>query len=81
MSDKMKVIPLKKQPNKDAVEMLENVIERVRSGEVTAVGLAYTTKGGSIGGDVSEGDDNFLMWASIEHLARTFYKDIVLGGG
>ena len=73
------ITPKETQPNQDAIEMLEGMIERVKAGEVTTVGLAYTTKGGSIGGDVSKGNDNFLMWASLEHLARTFYADIVLG--
>ena len=74
------ITPRGKQPNKDAIEMLEDMIERVKDGEITTVGLAYTTKSNSIGGDVSKGDNNFLMWASLEHLARTFYVDIVLDG-
>jgi hypothetical protein len=79
MDKKMKVVPLKIQPNQDAIKMLENTIERIRSGEITAVGMAYTTSEGSIGGDVSTGNDNFLMWASMEHLSRTFYTQTVLG--
>lgn len=79
MDDKIKVVPLKIQPNQGAIEILEDMIKRVKSGEITTVGLAYTTKHGSIGGDVSKGNNNFLMWASIEHLARTFYTQTVLG--
>jgi len=74
------IAPLKRQPNKDAIELLEGVIERVKTGEITAVGLAYTKTEGSIGGDVSIGHDNFLMWAALEHLSRTFYSETILGG-
>jgi len=79
MKDNMKVVPMKIQPNQDAIEMLENALKRIKSGEITSVGLAYTSSEGSIGGDVSVGPNNFLMWASLEHLARTFYTDTVLG--
>ena len=75
------ITPRETQPNKDAIEMLESMIERVKAGEITSVGLAYTSKSGSIGGDVSKSNDKFLMWASLEHLARTFYADIVLNEG
>ena len=78
MDKKMKVVPLKIQPNQDAIEMLESMIERVKTGEITSVGMAYTSSTGSIGGNVSKGSDNFLMWASLEHLARTYYGEIVL---
>ena len=75
------ITPKEIQPNQDAIEMLEGIIERIKSGELTTVALAYTTKDGSIGGDVSKGSDNFAMWASLEHLARTFYADVVLREG
>ena len=74
------ITPKEVQSNQDAIEILESMIERVKSGEVDTVALAYTTSENSIGGDVSKGNNNFLTWASLEHLARTFYTDAVLGG-
>jgi len=76
----VKIVPSEIRPNQDAVEMLEGIIERVKAGDISCVGLAYTTKEGSVGGDISEGNDNFLMWASLEHLAREFYAKTILGG-
>ena len=76
----MKPVDIKMRPNKDAIKLLETMIERVKSGEVNEVGLAFTTRDGSVGGDVSSGKNKFLMWAAIGHLERTFYADVVVGG-
>jgi hypothetical protein len=73
-----KIIPLKAKPNSDAIEMLESALERVRSGELSAVGLSWVTRDGSIGGDVSASNNGLLMWASLEHNARSFYTDILM---
>ena len=65
------------QPNDDAAKMLKDALERIESGELVAVGISWITRDGSIGGDVSSGPNNILMWASLEHNARSFYKDCV----
>ncbi|MEE9354229.1 MAG: hypothetical protein V3U75_01430 [Methylococcaceae bacterium] len=74
----MQIIPIKVQPNADAIKMLKEALEKIEEGEITAIGLAWTTKDGSISGDVSAGKDGLLMWAALEHVARNFYADIIL---
>lgn len=76
----MKVVDLNKKPNQSAVEVLEDTLEKVKSGEVVDVRVAWVDKKGSIGGDGSAGDNTILMWASIEHSARSFYYDFINPG-
>ena len=73
----MKIVPLKIKPNQDAIQVLESILEKAKVGEIAAVSIAYVNKDNSIGGNTSSGDNNFAMWASLEHLARTFYNDLV----
>jgi len=73
----MQVIPIKKKPNLDAIEMLEDVISRIKSGEIAAVSVSWVTKDNAISGDVSNGENNLMMWASMEHSARSFYDDVI----
>lgn len=72
----MNVVPLKKTANLDALDLIDMVREKVVSGEIDAVAMCWVGQG-AIGGDVSEGDNNIMMWGSIEHLARSFYRDSV----
>jgi len=73
----MKLVNIEKSENKDAIEMLEEVIEKVKSKNITAVGVSWVTSRGSIGGDMSSGDNNIMMWASLQHNANSFYNDII----
>ncbi len=73
----MQVIPIKIKPNADAIDMLNEVIERIKSGEISAVSVSWVTKNGAISGDVSNGENNLMMWASMEHSARSFYNDVI----
>ena len=75
---KMKIVPMEVKPNTDAIEMLEKAIEDLKLGELTSVGISWVTKEGSIGGDVSGSNNGILMWASLEHNAKSFYADIIL---
>ncbi len=75
----MQVIPIKIKPNTDAIDMLNEVIERIKSGEISAVSVSWVTKNGEISGDVSNGENNLMMWASMEHSARSFYNDVING--
>lgn len=75
MSEVMKVVPISKAPNNDAIDMLERTIERVKSGEIESVALSWVTENNTIGGVISKGDSNILMFAAIEHTARSFYND------
>lgn len=74
----LKIVPINVQPNADAIKMLEEALKKVKEGEITTIGLAWTTKDGSISGDVSAGKDNLRMWAALEHVARNFYAEIIL---
>ena len=58
--------------------MLEKAIEDLRAGGITSVGISWVTRNGEISGDVSEGKDGILLWASLEHTAKSFYTDILL---
>lgn len=62
------------EPNKEAIEILEDALEKVKSGEYSSIHVAWVTKDTGIGGTFSSGT-NFLMWASIENAARSYYKN------
>ena len=74
----IKVVPCKAKINTDAIKLLEDTLEKVKSGELVSVGVAWVTKDGSISGDVSKGNNGILMWASLEHNAKRFYTDVLL---
>ena len=74
----MKVIPIETKPNQDAINLLEETLEKTRNGEFTAISISWVLKDNSIGGCVSKGKDNMLLWASLEHMARSFYTNIIL---
>lgn len=75
----MKVVSMRESSNSDAVDVLEEMIERVKSGEVTAVAISCTTNNNSISGIVSSGANVIMIWAAMEHNARQFYENVVLG--
>lgn len=59
--------------NENALDILKEIKEKVKSGEITSMGVAYVTRGGGIAGLVSESDNCILQWAALEHVARDFY--------
>ena len=73
----MKIVPMKEKPNTDAVEVLENMIERVKSGEIKAIAISCVTKDGGITGETSSGDNDFLLWAALMHSTNLFYDSIL----
>ena len=73
----MKVIPIGKSENKNAIQFLEETIDKVRAGTITAVAISWVESDNSIGGDVSNGGNQILMWAAMEHAAKSFYLDQV----
>lgn len=75
----MEIVKISKHPNESAIEMLKKCIAEVESGEIITVGISWVTKDSSISGDVSAGEHNLLMWAALEHSARSFYEDIIIG--
>lgn len=70
----MKVVQIKSTVNGSAIEVLEETIERVKSGEITEVGIAFVTKEGSLGGRFSSGDKQITMWAALMHATKEFYR-------
>lgn len=66
-------------PNNDAIDVLKKALERVESGELKAVALSWVDKDDGIGGDVSSSNNAFIMWASLEHSARQFYNNVIVG--
>jgi len=74
----MELVPMPVTVNKEAIVVLKEAIEMVESGEITQLSLSWVKADGSIGGDISGGDNNIAMWASIEHSAKSFYIDAIL---
>ena len=71
----MKVVQFGNNENKDAIDLLESTIARVKAGEITAVAVSWVEGNSSISGDVSNGKNNLLMWAALEHAAKSFYNE------
>lgn len=76
LEDKRKDV---KVVNDDALRLIESMIPRIKSGEIAAIGISWVDKDGSIGGDTSSGDKNISMFASLEHNARQFYHELLMG--
>lgn len=74
----MTVHHIKSIENKETIEALEAALKKAKSGEIVAASVAWVTKDESISGYTSSGPSRFLMWVAIEHLARSYYKDVVL---
>lgn len=72
------VTELKAPINKDSIKLLEEAMAMVKKGEISQIALAWVGYDNSIGGCVSEGAQDTMMWASLEHNARECYKNIVL---
>jgi len=69
----MKVVPIKRIVNKSALEVLDEMRELVESGEVVALAICTVTNDGGIGGEVSSGPNDILMWSSMQHLTNHHY--------
>ena len=71
----MKVVEIDRKPNADAIGILEDVLDRVRCGDIVGVSISWLTKEPSIGGVISEGPNKISLWAAMEHTSRSFYAD------
>ena len=71
-------LPIKHQTNTAAIQILEAALAEARTGNIIDVSISWVTSEMAIGGDFSGGGNNIMMWASIEHSARSFYSDIIL---
>lgn len=74
----MEVVPIKESKNSSAVEVLEVALKEVKAGNIQAVSICWVGKDNSIGGDISRGDSNFCMLASMENSLRHF-KQLIFG--
>lgn len=71
--------PVNIKANLDAVEVLEQALERAKKGEIAAVAVTWVTKENSIDGEFSKGDNQIMMWAAMMHCTQEFYEGVVLG--
>lgn len=71
----MEIVALKPEQNKEAIEILEEALKRVKKGELTAVSLSWVTKDGRICGEISLGKNQLLMLASIENTLWHFKEN------
>lgn len=76
--DGMTVHHIKSIENKDTIEALEIALEKAKSGEIVSASIAWVTKEESIAGYCSGGPTKLIMWASIQHLSKSYYQDVVL---
>lgn len=69
MLKEVKAVVLRK-PSQKLIEHLESILEKVRSGEVDGVALAYTRLGGGVGWKVhsNEGCNTLELLAAVDML-------------
>lgn len=72
----MTIIAFNPRQNKSAIEELEEALERVKSGDITAVSLSWTTKNETICGTWSTGKDNLALLASMENTLWHFKEGL-----
>jgi len=74
----MKIVPIKATRNEDAVEVLEGVLKRVKSGEIEAVTIVWVGRApdNCIGGVTSGGAEKWNMLAALEYILWDFKTKI-----
>lgn len=60
--------------NPDLVSQLEELLERARSGQITAMGMAYVNADGTIATRWSGGDQAVPMMAAVSMLQHEFLR-------
>ena len=60
--------------NADLVSQLEELLERARSGQITAMGMAYVNADGTIATGWSGGDQAVPMMAAVSMLQHEFLR-------
>ena len=71
------IVKIQRRTNKDAIEMLEEFIVEIKSGEITDVAIAYVTSRNTIGFEASLGKKHFLMSAALSMSERTFNREVI----
>jgi len=74
----MTVLEIKKKINKDAIEVLEEALNTVKSGEMVSVAVVGVLKNGGIYWDIGSGNNAFTMWAALMHTANEYYKENIV---
>lgn len=75
----MKLVNIEPRVNMNAIEILEEAIKSLKAGEIAQISVSWVDKDGACSGDTSEGDRPMLMWASMHHVAQSFYNDVITG--
>lgn len=65
--------------NESAVKLLESLLDEIKKGHVTSVGVSYVTANGDIGTGISDGSETLLLWSSLVHGERSFYDEFIRG--
>lgn len=76
MTDDIKVVPMPVRQNVSAISILEDALEMAKEGDIEAVSIAYVTKDGSLGGDVSSGRDKFYLLLAMRYVFQYFEKSV-----
>ena len=71
------IVQIQRRTNKDAIELLEEAIVKIKSGEILEVAIAFVKPGVIIGYGVSEGTESILLGAALAYANRNFHKDHV----
>lgn len=72
----MSIIRFNPHENKDAVEVLEEALRRVKSGDIKSVSVSWVTKDDTVCGDISSGKHQLLMIASMENTLWSFKERV-----
>ena len=75
---KIKLLPVKPKPvNDSAVEIVTDLLDRIKSGEVHTVAIAGMTSSGEIttAYSIEQGASNFVLVGAIQWLNQRIMKD------
>jgi hypothetical protein len=62
--------------NSDLVRQLEELLERAKAGQITAMGMAYVNADGSVATRWSGGDQAVPMMAAVSMLQHEFLRGV-----
>ena len=75
----MEITELKRPDNLDVIAVLEDALELAKGGRLSAIAVSWVTVDGGMSGQCSEGHNNIMMWAALEHHSRSFYENVICG--
>jgi hypothetical protein len=71
------IVQIQNRMNKDAIELLEEAIIEIKSGEILEIAIAFVKPGVVIGYGASGGNESILLGAALSYADRNFNKDHV----